>query len=75
MLVFISDAQKLLGVLQNFEREVEDAKQRAQDAVSELDDLEDRLDAAESKVGTVIFDIHCSFYFNNMFINCQLNFN
>ncbi|XP_063686656.1 laminin subunit gamma-1-like isoform X2 [Bolinopsis microptera] len=46
----INDAQKLLEVLQNFEREVELAKGKAESAVAELDDLEDALDAAESKV-------------------------
>ena len=37
-------------MLQNFEREVEKAKGKAESAVAELDDLEDALDAAESKV-------------------------
>ena len=46
----ITDAAKLLEVLQNFEREVASAKDRAQEAIAELDTLEDALDAAEAKV-------------------------
>ena len=40
----------MLEVLQNFEKEVEKAKEKAENAVAELDDLENALDAAETKV-------------------------